>query len=189
MGGKPHAVETLEELRQSPDGDWYPGLIRFQSFAPGEFTLERSTRVTAFRVRGEFQESEFSHPTSLPVGYDIVDHRAGFVWHNDAWWSDLKPWFQKNFHWPRPNVAHLTSLGSFSDPVLNGEPAPPIEAAQWLNRDPGGWNGPDRKLTTLFFFGGDTVQPTPGWIAGLKGLQQRYNAAGLDIVGVASAPA
>lgn len=183
------ARETLDDLRQTEEGDWYPGVIRFQSFDPGEMTQESVTHVTKFQTRSRFDGSEFSRIDHLPWGYDIVDYRSGLVWHNDPWWPNLEHWLRRTYQWPRPKLDGLTNIASYADDSINGQSAPPVTATRWFNGDPGDWNRADRQLTILFFLGGEAIHPTPQWVAGIKGLLERYRNDGLDLVCVATAAA
>ena len=185
LDGKRFASERLENLAQTPEAIWYPQTIRFQAFIEAT-TMAKQTRITSFRLRDKFDAAEFRRATPLPIGVDIVDYRRGRVWHNDPWWPDLAPWLAEKFAWPSRYRSELDSLKSNADKKIHGQPAPPIEASEWLNGNPGAWDRAGRKLTILFFFGGDAIHPTPQWLAGLKGLHDRYAAAGLDVVCVAS---
>lgn len=184
--GEKYSAERLEQVVHTPDGDWYPRTIRFQAFHDWP-TTDKLTSIVKFRRRDKFADSEFRRLTPLPFGVDIVDHRRSQVWHNDPWWPELAPWLKEQLAWPRANLSGLSDGMLYFGSKIAGQPAPPIEAAEWLNGDPGPWDRPGRRLTVLFFFGGDAIEPTPQWFAGLKGLHGRYATFGLDVVGVATA--
>lgn len=186
LDGKPYATETIEKLAHTPDGVWYPELIRFEQQHLPEYLLKKETHITRFELRKSFDDEEFRQADPLPIGFDIVDYRRNRVWHNDPWWPDLAPWMAEQLNWPRSNLSGLRQLGSNADGKIQGQPAPAIQAAEWLNGDPGGWDRAGRKLTVLIFLGGDAISPTPQWVAGLKSLQERYSNEGLDVVGVAT---
>ena len=186
LDGKPYATETIEKLAQTPDGVWYPERIRFEQQLLPEYSMKKETRITRFQLRKTFTDDEFRRADPLPVGYDIVDYGRNRVWHNDPWWPELAPWLAQQLNWPRPNMSGLSRLGSNADGKIQGQPAPAIQAAEWLNRDPGGWDRAGRKLTVLMFLGGDAIDPTPLWVAGLKSLQELYGKDGLDVIGVAT---
>ncbi len=184
MNGKPYSEETLENLKQTTTGVWYPAKIsRTQHFQP-DTLISKTTLITAFEVKDNFVASEFQHP--IPIGVDIVDHTTGRAWHNDPWWAEMQPWYQTKLNWPRSSLSVLHEMKSYIKEGIEGQEEPEIEVAKWWI--PEGYERPkDRKISVLVFFGGRAIHPTPQWMAALKVLNERYREDGLEIIAIATA--
>ena len=154
---------------------------------PSETTKTRRIRITEFSAKPEFDEAVFDPP--IEPGTNVMDYRVGYGWHEGPWWSELKPWLQKKYGWPRPDLFELHSM---SHPLLNcpleGRLAPPIDPAEWLTSEPGDWDRPERKLTLLYFYRGRLFSPTPKWAGAIKELHRRYRKYGFEVIGIAPAP-
>jgi len=97
------------------------------------------------------------------------------TWYHDPWWSELSPWIKEQFGWPEPDLSSIRELQSYADDKIQGQAAPPIQAAEWLNdNNPGPWERKGRKTNVLFFFGGRAIPPTPKYLSALKALDSRY---------------
>lgn len=172
---------TMEDLAQTDDGLWYPGTIVTEYANPFPTKSMRLT-ITEFDVRNNFADEDFAY--SVPAGVDVVDYPGGMVYFNDPWWPELKTLLRERFDYPTPWLSPTDEMGSYADGAIDGRPAPAIEAGEWINGDPGGWDRPGRDYTVLFFFGGRPISPTPKWLAGLTALQQKYGEGGLELMGV-----
>lgn len=188
---KLQAQEELSELKQTPDGLWYP--TRITEIRPGPKGNEtKQTRVTSLVRRGEgagkaFRDEEFQY--GPPAGTDIVDRRRGYAWHDGPWWQELSGMLRERFNWPRPSERLPQGLSSFCDPALEGQAAPAIEAAEWLNGDPGTWNRQDRFVSVLFFWTGSLIQPNPEWVTALSRWQERWRDDGVELIGIVTSGA
>lgn len=176
-------THRLSELTSS-NGIWYPREVwttRTDNIKTRDF------HITALEVQAEFNDDAFVPPIQL--GTNVLDRRVGYGWHEDPWWNDLKPWLKREYGWPRPDLFELHSLSHpFLKPLpLEGSPAPPIEPAEWLTTEPGGWDRPERKLTLLYFYGGRLISPTPKWAGAINELHRRYRKYGFEVVGLATA--
>ncbi|MEO2014036.1 MAG: redoxin domain-containing protein [Fuerstiella sp.] len=178
------ATEVIEELASNDDGIWYPARIKWtQKVKPHVTVIRQTTIVTSFSVRNDFTDRDFTY--SPPFGTAIVDYRLGVTWYHDPWWSELAPWIKEQFGWPEPDLSAIRELQSYAAAELEGQPAPPILAAEWLNdKNPGPWDRKGRRTTVLFFFGGRAISPTPKYLSALKALDSRYKDHGLEVIGV-----
>lgn len=190
--GRQTAVEAIEALAQSDNGTWYPKRIHW-SETPGPYvtTQEKTINVTSLSLDREFKASDFA--SEIPVGKTVVDHRDGTTWINDPWWRELSPWLSETLDWPRPDMSRLRDLQSYADNAIDGNPAPPIQAAEWIvGEDPGPWGTGDRRPTLLYFFGGRAISPSPDQLAALKALAEQHreprkDGLGLRVIGVVPA--
>lgn len=169
----------LAELTNS-NGIWYP---REVWTTRTDNTKTRDFHITALEVQPKFNDESFEPPISL--GTNVLDRRVGHGWHEDPWWSDLKPWLEAEYGWPRPDLFELHSVGHYGNCPLEGKPAPAVEPVEWLTDDPGGWDRPERKLTLLYFYGGRLITPTPKWMAAVQELQRRYQKYGFEVIALA----
>lgn len=174
----------ITEVAQTTDGTWYPRVIETRH-RRGLPVKDSRLTVTSLTLRGDFQDDDFNYP--VPAGVDVVDYPRGSVYFNDPWQPDLGPWMRAMFDVPAPWIAPTDDIGSHCDGTVHGQPAPAIEATEWINGDPGPWSRPGRQFTVLFFFGGRLISPTPRWLAGLQAVQRKYGVAGVELMGVASA--
>ena len=184
--GELETTWSMEDLAQTDDGLWYPGTIVTEHADPFPTRSEQLT-ITSLARRDDFTDEDFAYP--VPAGVDIVDYPGSRVYFNDPWWRELQTLLSERFDKPTPWLSPTDEMGSFADGAIDGQPAPAIEAREWINGDPGAWDRPDRNYTVLFFFGGRAISPTPKWLAGLKALQQKYGDGGLDLMGVVSSDA
>jgi peroxiredoxin len=190
--GKVTSESEMRGLNQTPDGLWYPLMIRINRnlAEPPSFPWPRTERIKSLVRRGttasnRFDDDELQYVP--PSGIDIVDRRLGVNWHNDPWWPELAPWIKETFDWPRSDTGELVYVASFCDQAMAGGMAPPIEAAQWLNAgNPGAWNRPDRFISVLYFFGGTAIDPHPKWAGALRTWQAKYRDDGVELIGVAT---
>ena len=178
------ATEVIEELASNDAGTWYPARIKWtQKVKPYVTFIRQTTVVKSFSIRNDFTDSEFRYSPSF--GTAITDHRQGVTWYHDPWWSELAPWIKEQFGWPEPGLSAIRELQSYADKKTQGQPAPPIQAAEWLNdNNPGPWDRTGRRTTVLFFFGGRAIPPTPKYMVALKALHSRYKDRGLEVIGV-----
>jgi hypothetical protein len=191
--GKVTSECELRGLKRTPDREaWYPLMIRTNRnmAEPPSFPWPRTERIKSLVRRGAAPRTPFADDELRfvpPFGIDIVDRGMGVSWHNDPWWPELAPWIKEKFDWPHSDTAELIHVESYCDPAMAGEPAPPIEAVEWLNGgDPGPWNRPDRFISVVYFFGGGLIDPHPKWAAALRTWQAKYKGDGVELVGVAS---
>ncbi|HLJ12074.1 MAG TPA: carboxypeptidase regulatory-like domain-containing protein [Planctomycetaceae bacterium] len=191
-GGALEARAELRGLNQTSDGLWYPLMIRTSRPEKSPFGPLRIDRITSLKVRSAVSGNAFrcdEFQFEPPIGADVVDRRAGTAWHNDPWWSELAPWISEKFKWPQPDWFELVNLrnqGTFCDPKIAGQAAPAIEAAQWLNGDPGGWKREGRFITVLYFFGGDLIDPHPKLCAALQAWHAARRDDGIELIGIAT---
>jgi len=183
-GGEPDAEWHIADVARTESGLWYPTEIRM-SRSETDFTPRRRLLITSLRERQDFRDDEFAVPVA--PGTDITDHRSGFTWHNDPWWPGMAPWFREQLDWPRPDTTPLRSLASHANPKMQDQPAPAIEAAEWITEPFTGWQRDGRVATVLYFFGGRPIHSTPGELAALRALHDQYRSAGVEIVAIASA--
>jgi beta-lactamase regulating signal transducer with metallopeptidase domain len=173
----------ISELGQTTEGTWYPRVIQ-TSHRRGLPVRSRQLAITSLALRSDFRDADFAY--AVPSGVDVIDYPRGAVYFNDPWQPELGPWLRDRFDIPTLWIQPTDDIGSHCDGTIHGQPAPAIEAMEWVGGDPGPWNRPGRQYTILFFFGGRLISPTPQWIAGLKALQQKYAEAGVELIGVAS---
>jgi beta-lactamase regulating signal transducer with metallopeptidase domain len=152
---------------------------------PSETPKTRRIRITEFSAKPEFDDAVFELP--IGPGTNVMDYRVGYGWHEGPWWNELKPWLQKKYGWPRPDLFELHSMSHHLPKPRSLELAPPIEPAKWLTPEPGGWDRPERKLTLLYFFGGRLISPTPKWAGAINELHRRYRKYGFEVIGIAAA--
>jgi len=185
VNGEVTARKTLRQIEKINDV-WIAKRITTERFNKSEVTKTRRIRITEFSANPEFGDEVFDPPIEL--GTNVMDHRVGYGWHEGPWWSELKPWLQRTYGWPRPDLFELHSVQHFGPKSkIEGLPAPPIEPAEWLPSEPGNWDRPERKLTLLYFFGGRLISPTPKWAGAINELHRRYKKYGFEVVGVATA--
>ncbi|MFN0051952.1 MAG: carboxypeptidase regulatory-like domain-containing protein [Planctomycetales bacterium] len=187
--GELEARSELRGLKEVAPGVWYPLMVR--TTRPEESFLSplRVERITSFQVRPhrldpDQDQEEFRFEP--PLRCDVVDRRTGWAWHNDPWWSDLAPWINKQFDWPRATAGAVNELSSHCDPSVAGRPAPAIDAALWQNGDPGGWKRPGRSVSVLYFFGGRVIDPHPRWVQALRTWHARYKPEEVELIGIAT---
>lgn len=187
MNGKLYGEETLKDVTQTPGGVWYPKTIHRKQHHQPDRLISKIVKVTRLELKDQFDPTDFQQ--ALPIGDDIVNYSTGQTWYNDPWWPDMKPWLESKLNWPRPSLRVLGDMKSYVTEDIDGKPAPEIQAAKWLGKQPASWQAPGRKGTVVVFFGGRAIDPTPRWITALKVLQNRYGKEGLQIIGVATATA
>jgi beta-lactamase regulating signal transducer with metallopeptidase domain len=175
---------TLTRLADSK-GVWYPKRITTVRTNESQPESTRRIRVARFSAHPDFNDDSFAPP--FQFGTNVLDRRVGYGWNEDPWWSDLKPWLKKEFGWPRADLFEMHSISNYGPCPLEGKPAPPVEPAEWLTPEPGGWERPERKLTLLYFYGGRLITPTPKWAAAISELHRRYQKYGFEVIGLAAA--
>jgi beta-lactamase regulating signal transducer with metallopeptidase domain len=175
---------TLSQLVPTAGG-WYAKRVATTRYSEGKVSRDRQIQITRFSTRPDVSPAAFAPP--IVLGTNVLDRRVGYGWHEDPWWSDLKPWLQQEYGWPRPDLFELHSVCHYGDCPLESKPAPPVEPAEWLAPDPGGWDRPERKLTLLYFYGGRLITPTPKWAAAIDELHRRYRQFGFEVIGLAGA--
>ncbi|MFT5325304.1 MAG: peroxiredoxin [Planctomycetaceae bacterium] len=186
FNGEMAARKTLSYIEKNDDV-WIARRITTQKFIESEISETRRIRITEFSAKPEFDDAVFEPP--IEPGTNVMDYRVGYGWHEGPWWSELKPWLQKKYGWPRPDLFELHSMSHpFVIPrPLEGTPAPPIEPAEWLTPQPGGWDRPERKLTLLYFYRGSLFSPTPKWAGAINELHRRYRKYGFEVIGIVPA--
>lgn len=175
---------TLSQLVPTAGG-WYAKRVATTRYSDGKVSRDRQIQITRFSARPDVSPAAFAPP--IVLGTNVLDRRVGYGWHEDPWWSDLKPWLLEEYGWPRADLFELHSVGHYGDCPLEGKPAPSIEPAEWLEPNPGGWDRPERKLTLLYFYGGRLITPTPKWAAAINELHRRYRQYGFEVIGLAGA--
>ncbi|MFK7819465.1 MAG: hypothetical protein AB8G99_12155, partial [Planctomycetaceae bacterium] len=156
--GHVQGVETLSQLRQSESGLWYPGRIRIEHpDLPMPYVVKRIA-VRALESADDVLPEVFQ--PKQPFGLNVVDHRRGFAFHNDPWWSEMEPILREQFSWPRADLNALQQLSSY-EAESGGKPVPKVHAAEWINGDPGEWNREGRNVTVVWFYGGRAIIPSP----------------------------
>ena len=175
---------TLSQLEQT-GGTWFARRVVTTRHSEGNVSSHQQIQIRKISTQPEFSENTFAPPIIL--GTSVLDRRVGYGWHQDPWWDDLKPWLQLKYEWPRPDLFELHSVWHYGDCPLKGKPAPPIEPAEWLTANPGGWDRPERKLTLLYFYGGRLISPTPKWAAAINELHRQYRQYGFEVIGLAAA--
>ena len=175
---------TISQLEQTDD-TWFARRVETTRYSKGKVSWQQQIQITKFSTRPDVSAAAFAPP--IVLGANVLDRRVGYGWHEDPWWGDLKPWLKQEYNWPRADLFELHSVGHYGDCPLEGKPAPPIEPAEWLERNPGGWDRPDRNLTLLYFYGGRLITPTPKWAAAINELHRRYRQYGFEVIGLAGA--
>lgn len=175
---------TLSQLIPG-GGGWYAKRVATTRYSNGKVSRHRQIQISRFSTRPDVSDAAFAPP--IVLGTNVLDRRVGYGWHEDPWWNDLKPWLKEQYDWPRPDLFELHSVGHYGECPLEGKPAPPIEPAEWLAPNPGGWDRPERKLTLLYFYGGRLITPTPKWAAAINELHRRYRQYGFEVIGLAGA--
>ena len=184
VNGNPDAEWVASGLKQT-DGHWHPSKVSRKRFVGKKLDRDRRTTVTAFRLRDDFDESEFQlHST---INLDIVDRRTGTSFHNDPWWNDLAPFLRKRLDWPQRDMHSANDYARYGNDDLVGKPAPKLSVAEWINGEPTELTSRFRNLTLLIFFGGRAISPSPRTLAALNNLRDLYHFHGLEVIGVASA--
>lgn len=172
-------------LKRSDDGLWYPLMIR--RIEPDDAVPRKIERIVSLDSRRDkpFRDEELRF--SPPLGADVLNLRTRTAWHNDPWWPEMAPWLRDKLDWPGPGgVSELFHVESFCDPSMAGALAPPIEAQQWINGDPGGWNRKERFVSVLYFFGGRLVSPHPRWVSALRTWHAAWREDGVELIGIAT---
>lgn len=142
----------------------------------------RLTVISSFEINPQFGEHDFDLAS---VGaMDVVDYTRGEVFFNEAWHPELSQFTRDQLSHPAPWLDPTDQLLSYADPALQGQSAPELKAASWINGNPGPWKRDGRKWTILHFFGGGLIEPTPEQMCGLRDLLKKYADLGVDLIGV-----
>lgn len=185
INGEVTTRKTLRQIEKINDV-WIARKITTERFNKSEVTKTRRIRITEFSANPQFGDEVFDPPIKL--GTNVMDRRVGYGWYEGPWWSELKPWLQNKYGWPRPDLFELRSMQHVGPKSKReGRPAPPIDPAEWLTSQPGSWDRPERKLTLLYFYGGRLISPTPKWARAINELHRRYRKYGFEVIGLATA--
>ncbi|MHC4878097.1 MAG: carboxypeptidase regulatory-like domain-containing protein, partial [Planctomycetota bacterium] len=184
INGNLDAEWSASGLKQT-DGLWYPAKVARKRFVGKKPDRDKRTIVTAFRLRADFDDSEFRLGSTISL--DIVDRRTGTAFHNDPWWNALSPFLRRQLNWPQRDMHSANDYAKYGNDELVGKPAPNLSVAEWINGEPATLTAPDRHLTLLIFLGGRAISPTPRTLAALNNLHRTYHNNGLEVIGVASA--
>lgn len=175
----------LNDLKPNESGLWYLGRIVLDSRTVNDQGISapdtrREIRVTRFDAERSFADDYFQFRP--PYGVPVCDYTTGKSWFNDPWWPDVAPVLAKH-DWPQPDLTPLAELASQPVPELEGQPAPAVTAARWINSQPIEWKQLKGQVTVVHFFSGRLVEPAR--LAALRRMHELYFAAGLEIVAIA----
>ena len=122
-------------MREVTPGIWAPSRMVVESGVhdDGAEQLDRRTESrVVVRAAEALRRRGFAFEP--PYGVDVTDRRLGYSYHNDPWWPEAGELLRERFDWPKSDLSPLGSLGSPAR--FEGQAAPPISAAAWINSKP-----------------------------------------------------
>jgi hypothetical protein len=184
--GTTESSRSLRGVREIIPGLWAPERIEeelttVRDDGASRFHLRRRIQVAEYRPRQVPLESTFR--IVIPYGIDLVDRPAGSAYHNDPWWPEVGAMLRERFGWPPPDFSPLGEIGSYSERKIDGQPAPPLRIATWLNARPMDL-ATLRGKVVLIEFGDIGYDDEPRYTCALRELYSAYHPAGLEILSI-----
>ncbi len=184
--GKTYSSRSLRGVHEVVPGIWAPERIEDERTTVGDDGASR------FEMRRRIQVVDYQPGQVLPAvsfrveiryGVDLIDRSAGSAYHNDPWWPEVGAMLREKFGWPPPDFSPLTTLGSRSERKLDGQTAPPLRIASWLNTEPMDLAALRGKVV-LVEFGDIRDASDHRYSPAFKELYSRYHSAGLEIISI-----
>ena len=147
----------------------------------GSEQLDRKTESRVVRYEPEETFADDAFAFLPPYGVDVTDRRLGYSYHNDPWWPEAGALLRERFDWPKSDLSPLGSLGSPAR--FEGQAAPPISAAAWINSKPLEIAKLKGKVVLLEFWG-TWCPPCRETIPAMRTLYETYQPAGLEIISI-----
>ena len=119
----------------------------------------------------------------IPYGVDVVDRRLGYAYHKDPWWPEAGAMLREKFGWPKPDLSPLRNLGTPADKKLDGQPAPPLRVAKWLNSQPLELAALRGKVVLLEFWN-SSAPFRRELVPALRQIYATYHPAGLEMIAI-----
>jgi hypothetical protein len=179
VDGKINTMHELFDLAQAANGRWYPRHVRKTQ---AHWSRKYDARIARYDPEPQFAEDYFR--SAIPPGAGVIDYRAGYAYRNDPWWPELMPLLRERFNWPPIGTGWVRELRSANEPTIEGQPAPPFAALEWIHGTPVDLAQLRGKVVLLCFSSGSLWGPEPQWTAGVKGLYGIYHPLGLEVVEV-----
>jgi Carboxypeptidase regulatory-like domain len=184
--GKTQASRNLLGVHEVAPGIWAPERIE------DETTSARDDGATRFLERRRIQVVEYRPGRvppeadlrpEIPYGVDVIDRASGLSYYKDPWWPEVMAMLREKYGWPPPDFSPLRNLGSYSERRLDGQPAPALRIARWLNSSPIDLASLKGKVVLVEF--GDLgsnleYELTPA----LRALYAAYHPAGLEVLSI-----
>jgi peroxiredoxin len=186
--GKRTAIYESAKLERGIQGLWFPRrlIVEWPNTGDNETgvpSFYRETRISRFEPRPEFTEDDFQ--LDLSYGEAVRDRTTGLSWFNDPWWPDLRQAAQE-LDWPPVDFTPLAGMQCHDETAIDGVAAPPLDAAEWVNRDPVDLERLRGQVVVLHFFGGASIPPTPEQFAALRELRNRWHSKKFEVVAIAT---
>jgi Carboxypeptidase regulatory-like domain/AhpC/TSA family len=184
--GKTFSARTLQGVHEVVTGIWAPERIEDESITvrdDGSSRLSSRRRIQLVEYRPRQAPPAAAFQLKVPYGVDVVDLPHGSCYHNDPWWPEVAPMLREKFGWPKPDFSPLRTLGSSSERNLDGQPAPPLRIASWLNSKPIDLAA-FRGKVVLVEFGSVQDFRAVRYAPILRELYSIYHPAGLEIISI-----
>jgi Carboxypeptidase regulatory-like domain/AhpC/TSA family len=184
--GKTHSSRSLLGVHQTVPGIWAPERIDDENYAvrdDGDSRLEKHRRILVVEFQPGRILPESAFRAEIRFGIDLIDRAAGSCFRNDPWWPEIGAMLREQFGWPPQDFSPLAGLYSDSVRDLDGQPAPPLRIATWLNTKPIDLPALKGKVILIEF--GDVGNPfEPQFTAALRALYLAYHPLGLEIISI-----
>jgi peroxiredoxin len=184
--GRIYSSRSLRGVREVVPGIWAPEHIEEETSTIREdgvsrLDMRRRIQVVEYRPRQISPAAAFQ--VAIPHGVDLIDRPAGFSYHIDPWWPEVGAMLGEKFGWPLRDFSPLTTLGSRSERKLDGQTAPRLRIASWLNTKPMDLAALRGKVV-LVKFGNIRDTYDHRCETALRELYSLYHPAGLEIVSI-----
>ena len=184
--GQVYSSYTLQGAHEVAAGIWAPDRIEDESISVREdgasrLFSRRRMQIVEYRPRQVPPAAAFQ--LEIPYGVDVTDRRLGWSYHNDPWWPEVGAMLREKYHWPPPDFTALKNFSSASQRKLDGQPAPPLRIASWLNSEPMDLAALRGKVV-LVEFGNILDFYEPQYAPALRELYSVYHPAGLEILSI-----
>jgi hypothetical protein len=182
--GKPFLTYELRDPREIAPGIWAPSGIEFdmrnvRNDGESRPFIRRSIRVVDYRPQAPVNPAALWF--DLPFDVTVTDPRLGYSYFNDPWWPEVKNLLQSQYDWPKTDLSPLGKLPVVSDRTLDGQPAPPLQVARWLQAPPAELAALKGEVV-LIVFGDGTSQTRLPLAPAMKTLYATYHAMGLELL-------
>jgi len=186
LSGKTYSSYALQGVHEVVPGVWAPERIEDESITirdDGSSRLFSRRRIQVVEYRPQQIPPADAFQLKIPCGVDVVDLPQGSSYHNDPWWPEVGAMLREKFGWPNTDFSPLRTLGSSSGRKLDGQTAPPLRIARWLNSKPIDLASLRGKVV-LIEFGSSRDHYGPRYAAALRELYSVYHPAGLEILSI-----
>jgi hypothetical protein len=186
--GRTYSSRRLRDVHEVVPGIWAPERIEEETTTIGDdgasrFDMRRRIQVVGYQPGQLLPAASFR--VDIRYGVDLIDRSAGSAYHNDPWWPEVGAMLREKFGWPPPDFSPLRTLSSGSERKLDGQPAPPLHIASWLNTKPMDLAALRGKVV-LVEFGNIWDTYDHRYSQALRELYSLYHSAGLEIVSIHS---